>query len=148
MIEDLYHDQIIEWSKRTGHVRRLDHVHCKSTAANQLCGDRISVELELDGEIIKNIACNVRGCVLCKASSSVLAEKAAGLKLNQLTEIGVKLEQALKSSSEDLVCFPKEYTMFFPVRSHKSRHSCVTLPFEAVTKAIEEYRASSSPKEP
>jgi len=141
MSENLYQAQIIEWSKKTDHAKGLENVHCRATSSNPLCGDRITVELELDGEVVKSIACQVRGCLLCKASSSILAELAGGLTFDQLISMKLDLDLALKSSTDDPEAFPQEYRMFYPVRYHKSRHSCVILPFEAVIKAISEYRA-------
>jgi len=145
MGDELYQDQIIEWSKKTDHAMRLGKFHCGCTVNNPLCGDRITVELQLAGEEIKLMAYQVRGCLLCKASCSILAETAKGLTFDQLERLGSDLRQALKSSSDDPEGFPEGYRLFFPVRSHKSRHSCVLLPFEAVVKAISEYRASSIP---
>jgi nitrogen fixation protein NifU and related proteins len=142
MNEDLYQDQIIEWSKKTKHTLPMEQFHCRCTVNNPLCGDRISVELQLDGEKIKTMAYQIKGCLLSKASSAILAEFSGGLTLAQLIKLGSDLDQALKSSSDDTECFPEWYRLFYPVRSHKSRHPCVLLPFDAVIKAISEYKSS------
>lgn len=139
MNEELYQEQIIELAKKADHHVRLDKADCSCTVNNPLCGDRITVELQSDGEKIKSIACQVRGCLLCKASTSVLSEIACGMTFDQIKRIAFDLNQALKSPLDDLECFPAEYRMFYPVRSRKSRHSCVMLPFDAVVKAISEY---------
>jgi nitrogen fixation protein NifU and related proteins len=136
MKENIYHDQIIEWSKKTDHIAGLKKAHCKATASNPLCGDRISVELELAGEVIKSMAYQVRGCLLCKASSSILAERASGLGFDELKNMSLKLDGALRALTDDPESFPEGFGLFFPVRLHKSRHSCVMLPFEAVIKAV------------
>jgi nitrogen fixation protein NifU and related proteins len=139
MNEELYQKQIIELSKKADHSVRLDNANCSCTVSNPLCGDRITVELQLDGEKIKSIACQVRGCLLCKASTSVLSEIADGMTLEQVKRVAFDLSQALKASSDNPECFPAEYRMFYPVRPRKSRHSCVMLPFDGVVKAISEY---------
>jgi nitrogen fixation protein NifU and related proteins len=139
MNEELYQEQIIELSKKADRFVCLDRADCSCTLNNPLCGDRIKVEVQLDGEKIKSIACQVRGCLLSKASTSVLYETIRGLTLEQVRKIAFELNQALKSSSDDPECFPEEYRMFYPVRTRKSRHSCVMLPVDAVVKAISEY---------
>ena len=136
MSEDIYQEQIIEWSKKTDHTAGLKNAHCSATASNPLCGDRISVELELAGDVIKSMAYQVRGCLLCKASSSILAERASGLELDELKKLRSELEGALNASNDVAESFPEGFRLFFPVRLHKSRHSCVMLPFEAVIKAV------------
>jgi nitrogen fixation protein NifU and related proteins len=146
MSEDIYQNQILEWSKRTDHTAGLENVHCRATVSNPLCGDRISVELELDGDVIKSMAFQARGCLLCKASGSILAERVSGLGIDELKGICSRLEGALKASDNDPESFPEGYNLFFPVRLHKSRHSCVLLPFQAVITAVSEYRDSSDKK--
>jgi nitrogen fixation protein NifU and related proteins len=139
MNEELYQEQIIELSKKADHSQCLDKADCSCTLSNPLCGDRIAVEMQMDGEKIKSIACQVRGCMLCKASTSVLLETVRGMTLAQIKRIAFELTQALRSSSDEPECFPVEYRMFYPVRTRKSRHSCVMLPIDAVVKAISEY---------
>lgn len=143
---NIYHDQIIEWSKRADHIATLENVHCRATASNPLCGDKISVELELDGDIIKSMSCQVKGCLLCKASSSILAERIRNMRFDELRIMSSDLDGALKSSIDNPESFPEGYRMFFPVRLHKSRYSCVLLPLEAAIKAISEYMTSSLKK--
>jgi len=142
MNENIYQDRIIEWSKRTDHVAVLEKIHCSATASNPLCGDKISVEMELDGDLIKSIAYQVKGCVLCKASSAVFAEQARGWRFDYFNEISSILDGALRSSADAPAAFPEGFSMFSPVRLHKSRHSCVLLPFKAAEKAISQYMAS------
>jgi nitrogen fixation NifU-like protein len=101
------------------------------------------VELELNGEVIKSMAYQVRGCLLCKASSSILAERVKGMGFDELKNMSSKLDGALNALNDDPESFPEGYGLFFPVRLHKSRHSCVLLPFEAVITAFSEYRTLS-----
>jgi NifU-like protein involved in Fe-S cluster formation len=112
MKEEIYQSQIIEWSKKTDHVAGLKNANCKATASNPLCGDRISVELELAGDVIKSMACQVRGCLLCKASGSILAERVSGLGIDEVKGICSRLEGALKASDDDPESFPEGYSMF------------------------------------
>jgi nitrogen fixation NifU-like protein len=138
MNEDIYHDAIIEWSKRTSHVAHLEHVDKKGTASNPLCGDQITVELAMEDRIIKSMAVQVRGCVLCKASGCYLAKLAKGLTLDKIKMIRHDLENILKSADDFPPELPEGLRMFLPVRYHKSRHSCVLLPYDAVINAMSE----------
>jgi nitrogen fixation protein NifU and related proteins len=139
MNEELYQEQIIEWSKKADNTARLDNLNCGCTVKNPLCGDQVTVELKVSGGQIKAAAFQIRGCLLSKASTSILNESVKGKTFDQVKKAGLDLEHALKSSSGGPECFPEEYRMFYPVRSRKSRHSCVLLPFEAIIKAISQY---------
>src|SRR4030042_4725157 len=95
MNEDIYHDAIIEWSKKTAHIAHLEHADRKGTASNPLCGDQMTGELRMEDGVIQSMAVQVRGCVLCKASSSLLAELAEGLTLDKIKMIRHDLENLL-----------------------------------------------------
>lgn len=139
MSEELYQEQIIQWSKKANNKVRLENLNCGCTVKNPLCGDQISVELLVSRGQINASAIQVRGCLLSKASTSILNESLKGKTLDQVKKAGSDLEHALRSSSGGPECFPEEYRLFYPVRERKSRHSCVLLPFEAVIKAFSQY---------
>ncbi len=83
------------------------------------------------------MAYQVRGCLLCKASSAHLASLAQGLTLDEIRKMRQDLNRALKKPHLEHAYFPKSHIIFFPVRSHKARHSCVLLPYDAVIEALE-----------
>lgn len=146
MSNDLYHERIIEWSKKIDRYKRLENPDCSATVFNPLCGDRITVELEMENDLIKAVSCSVKGCMLCKASGSILAESAGGMKCGELKTLASDLERALKEQVDDHETFPEPYRVFFPVRRHKSRHSCVMLPLDAAIKAFSECKGCSGDK--
>ncbi|MDB9823366.1 iron-sulfur cluster assembly scaffold protein [Deltaproteobacteria bacterium] len=136
MSEDLYHKTIIEWSKRTEHTSPLEKTDCEGISNNPLCGDRVSVELNVKGEAIQSMAHHVRGCLICKAASAHLASLARGLTLDKVKEMRQDLDKALKTVNGEPADFPENHRMFYPVQSHKSRHSCILLPYDAVIDAL------------
>ncbi len=135
MSDDMYHDPIIAWSKRKEHMGTLQNADCRATENNPLCGDRISVEINLHRRRIKEIAFNVRGCILAKASAAHLAFLAAGLDLAGLGQLREIFQKALKSKDNTFL-FPESHDIFTPVRSRKSRHSCVLVPYDAALEAL------------
>jgi len=135
MSNDIYHDPIIAWSKRKEHMGTLDKVDCRATENNRLCGDRISVEIKLECNRIEEIAFHVRGCVLAKASAAHLAFLATGLDIETLGQLRQIFRKALKEKEQEFP-FPESHDFFYPVRSRKSRHSCVLLPYDTVMQAL------------
>ncbi|MBT3256176.1 MAG: iron-sulfur cluster assembly scaffold protein [Deltaproteobacteria bacterium] len=135
MSNDIYHDPIIAWSKRKEHMGTLEKADCRATENNPLCGDRISVGIKLQAYRIKEITFHVRGCILAKASAAHLAFLAAGLDLDTLGQLRETFAEALKSKDEASL-FPENHHIFNPVRSRKSRHSCVLLPYDAALQAL------------
>src|SRR5258708_17463425 len=79
MTNQLYHEALMEAARQaTGHGR-LAKADAAATVDNPLCGDRGTIELRLADGRIAEIAHEVRGCVLCKASAAALGPPAVGL---------------------------------------------------------------------
>ena len=75
----------------------------------------------------------VRGCLLCEAAVVLIAEQAPQRQIEDLLRAGAGVDAALKDGAS----FPwPALDMFAPVRSVKSRHRCVGLPFEALVAAL------------
>lgn len=119
--------------RASGHGR-LAHPHGSATVDNPLCGDRVTIDVELGPR--RKVACVghvVRGCVLCEAAAVLIAEQAPERGLEELLRAGAGVNAALRDGAS----FPwPELDMFAPVRGVRSRHRCVGLPFEALAAAL------------
>ena len=92
----------------------------------------LDVELASPVRIVR-IGHVARGCLLCEAAVVLIAEHAPQRRIDDLLHAGAGVDAALK----DGVSFPwPELEIFAPVRSVKSRHRCVGLPFEALAAAL------------
>ena len=134
MKKDLYGDQILEWAERSEHMGAVENPDYEATATNPLCGDRVTVQVRMDGNLIKDLCCRVRGCLLCKASCALLAHMAGDLDRADLKDLRDRFEQFLRADDDTMVLPTHE--MFSPVRSHKSRYRCVLLPYDTALKAL------------
>ena len=136
MKKDLYGDLILEWADRSEHLSAIEDPDHEATATNPLCGDKVTIQVLMDGDRIRQLCCKVRGCLLCKASCAHLAHIAGGLDRTGLKDLRDRFEQFLKAD-DDTMDLPT-HEMFSPVRSHKSRYRCVLLPYNAALKALPE----------
>ena len=135
MSDDLYQQAILERAKSTARAGRLNAADATATVDNPLCGDRVTVDLKIaDGRIV-DVAHHVRGCALCQASASVMAEAVIGQ--------GAAAAHAGRNAAKSLLKGEAatapwtELEIFAPVRRHKSRFDCVLLPFEALAQALQ-----------
>jgi nitrogen fixation NifU-like protein len=131
----VYNDSIISLSKELKHAGQIDCPDCEATLNNPLCGDQVKIQMCIEDQHIIEIRHQVRGCMLCKASASLLASCAHGKTLNDIVELRKSLSNAIKSTSEEVV-FQTCHEIFLPVRKHRSRHSCVLLPYDAAIQAL------------
>ena len=106
------------------------------TVDNPLCGDRVTIDLDLADGKISAVAHDVKGCVLCQASVSVLGAHAVGETAQGLRAVQEAVRGMLEGSG-GLDGQWDELGSFLPVAAHKSRHNCVLLPFQAVIEAAD-----------
>ncbi len=131
--DDLYNKELLKLAGKGD--CRLDHPDYSITHDNPLCGDRITIELEMEGNVIKNIGYKARACALCKASAQLIKELAPGHDLPYLQDFHGKLKTHMKENQS--LKFSgnwKFFNVFQPVIKIKNRHTCVLLPFEALVK--------------
>lgn len=134
MTAQLYNDAILAEAKaRHGHGR-LPAPAVSVTCDNPLCGDRVTIDLNLAAEQVAAFAQTTRGCVLTQASASVLGRHLAGASTADLRQATAEIRGLL--AGETVQPAWPELAMFAPVQAVKSRHECVLLPFEAAAEAL------------
>lgn len=114
----------------TGHGRLAEPTGT-ATIANPLCGDRITIDVALENGAITALSHEARACVLCQAAASLLAENARAMSIDAMRHLVAQVGDA----SAPWPTAPAGIELFAPVRAHRSRLRCVTLPFEAALAA-------------
>ena len=51
---------------------------------NPLCGDRVRIELRIEGDIVREVAFSANACAICVASASILTELVQGAPLEDI----------------------------------------------------------------
>ena len=77
-LRDLYQEVIIDHNRKPRNYRALEHPNHTAEGFNPLCGDRITLYLEMDGEKIKDIGFQGSGCAISKASVSMMTDAVKG----------------------------------------------------------------------
>lgn len=138
-VEALYDQAIKTVARRASGAGRLDNPDVEVTVDNPLCGDRVTIGAHLSGDEVHTLGHRVRGCLLCEAAASSLGSLMPGQDRAQLVEIHAQLEALLNGADIKFEPAWEELDMFAPVRDFKSRHRCVTLPFEALLSALDHH---------
>ena len=134
MTDQLYQERILALAKTKTGAGKLVNPTKSARRDNPLCGDRVTIDVKLDGQgRIAEIAQQVRGCLLCQASASALASVAVGKDAKGIADIRHDAERAVGREAGES---RDPFAAFAPVRDHKSRQECVLLPFEALKDAL------------
>lgn len=71
-LRDLYQEVILDHSKKPRNYRELEGATHRAEGYNPLCGDRFTVFLRLDDEIIEDVSFQGKGCAISTASASMM----------------------------------------------------------------------------
>jgi nitrogen fixation NifU-like protein len=151
MSSGLYEGGIKELAVAQSCPKSLPHPDRRVSVDNPFCGDRVDLQINLEAGKVTALAQEVRGCMLCQAAANALAQSALGLSKAEIESARISLAAMLQGDdSPDWV--PEGWAalaLFEPVRRHKSRHGCVTLPFTALLEALssEDARGCDLPRE-
>lgn len=136
MPDSLYQQAILKHAKAAVGAGKLENATVEATVDNPLCGDRVTVSLAVEDGTITAIGHVVRGCVLCEASASLLAQHGVGRSPADIHATSHAFQDMIRDNGPVPENWP-DLSTFEPVRTAKSRHECVLLPFEAATKALD-----------
>jgi nitrogen fixation NifU-like protein len=73
-LDDLYRDVILDHNRRPRNFGGLEPADASVEGFNPLCGDRLTVRLNLDGDQISDIRFEGQGCAISTASASLMTE--------------------------------------------------------------------------
>src|SRR5207244_2155692 len=78
---ELYQQVILDYNRNPRNFKRLDSANRRAEGNNPLCGDRIQLYVQLDGDTIRDIGFQMpqgSGCAISKASASLMTEAVKG----------------------------------------------------------------------
>lgn len=137
MTSELYQKNLLKLASMATNAGRLPSPDATFTLDNPLCGDRVTFDLTFLETKILDIAHEVKGCVLCQASASMLASNATGESVKDIKSVREKVRKMLEDPDSVIEGW-EEIQFFKPASEHKSRHNCVLLPFDALIRAAED----------
>jgi nitrogen fixation NifU-like protein len=135
--DDIYDARIKELAAKARDLGPVEHADCRHEADNFLCGDRVTVEVERDGDRIKALGGKVRGCLLTQAAAALAAQVAPGLDVAGLMN-GIEQAETLMADGTTATGAWEGLNVFTPVHDARHRHDCVLLPFQALAACLDQ----------
>jgi nitrogen fixation NifU-like protein len=93
----LYRDVIVDHSRHPRNFRALETGR-KSEGRNPLCGDRLTVYVEIDNGVIRDVSFEGLGCAIATASASLMT---ATVKGKSVAEADALFERVMITASAD-----------------------------------------------
>ena len=96
----LYQDIILDHYRRPRNKGTLEHASVSVPMRNPLCGDEITLELEMNGDEVADVRFTGRGCSISQASTSMMTEMVKGKRASEIAQLGERFRAMVMGDTD------------------------------------------------
>ena len=138
-MEDIYNDLIMEHSMNSYNKKKLENSDYEEMGHNPNCGDEITLELKLDGNVIEDMAFTGHGCAISQASTSIMIDTLRGKTIEEAREIIKTFIAMIKreETDEEKLKILEDAIAFKNVSNMPARVKCALLAWHTIERILE-----------
>ena len=127
--------EILEIASNTDNNKILEkHTH-SSKLKNSMCGDEMSVTLNVKNLKILDLGYQCKSCVYCQASVSLLSRKIKNISIEEIKTFITHGEKLFDDVKVNIDKHWKDFKEIF-IKKNLNRKECLLLPLRTIHKAI------------
>jgi len=136
--QDLYQQVILDHNQRPRNFRALEGPARRSDGHNPLCGDRLTVYLDLREGRVQDVTFVGAGCAISKASASMMTEAVKGKTREEAEALFQVFHGLLAGDGTVGADDPRlgKLVVFAGVRDYPVRVKCATLAWHTLRAAL------------
>jgi nitrogen fixation NifU-like protein len=137
-LSDLYQEVILDHNRQPRNYHKLEGTQCKAEGYNPLCGDHITVYVQLEDGVIRHISFDGSGCAISKASASLMTTSVKGKTQADAHALFAGFHDLITGGQE--APHPVELgklAVFAGVRRFPARVKCASLAWHTMRAALE-----------
>ncbi len=100
-LDELYNDIIMEHSMNSYNKKKMSNADFSEIGHNPNCGDEITLEMKMNGDVIEDMAFSGHGCAISQASTSVMIDTLRGKNIYEAKEIIRIFIEMIKRETKD-----------------------------------------------
>lgn len=143
-LSDLYQEVILDHNRRPRNFRRIEGATHHAEGFNPLCGDRISLFVQLDGERIADLAFEGSGCAISKASASMMTDQLKGCTVAEARGLFDRFHHMVTAPPEQPADDMGKLSALAGVREFPIRIKCASLAWHTLKAALAQERRVST----
>ena len=143
-LTDLYRDVILDHNRRPRNFGALEQANALAEGFNPLCGDRLTVRLNLADDRIENIRFEGQGCAISTASASLMTEAVKGKTRGEALALFDRVHRLLTDDAADAEDLGK-LAALSGVREYPARVKCASLCWHTLASALKSPDAHAVP---
>lgn len=145
----LYQEVILDHNKKPRNFGVLENANRHAEGHNPVCGDHITLYLQVDDEHIHGVSFEGQSCAICKASASMMTGQIKGRTVAE-AETLIQEFREMATGKLDVNTQPHHLgrlTVFAGVRELPSRVKCAILPWHTLHAAFKDMDSTSTEKD-
>ncbi len=83
-----YREYILEHYRNPRNYGKLDNPDVHAEDSNPLCGDQLGMDLMVEGDLVKEVRFQGRGCAISQSAASMLSEMIEGKTVAEVRALG------------------------------------------------------------
>ena len=100
-LTEVYNELRMEHSMNSYNKKKLDNADFCEVGHNPNCGDEITLELKVNGNVIEDMAFSGHGCAISQASTSIMIDTLKGKTIEEAKEIISIFIDMIKRETKD-----------------------------------------------
>jgi nitrogen fixation NifU-like protein len=135
-LRELYQQVILDHNRKPRNFRTLEGANRRAEGVNPLCGDRITLSLNVEDGVIKEAAFQGSGCAISRAAASMLTGSVIDRPEEDADALFQRVHAMLTGEASGDVGDLGKLAVFAGVREFPSRVKCVTLAWHTLKAAL------------
>jgi nitrogen fixation NifU-like protein len=101
-LRELYQEILLEHNSKPRNFRKLPGANCTAEGYNPLCGDQITLYLNVEDDVIADVGFQGSGCAISRASASLMTQSIKGQSVAKVEKIFDAFHRMLTKPGEPL----------------------------------------------
>ena len=135
-LRELYQEVIFDHYKRPRNRGALDAPTHRAEGHNPLCGDQVTIYLDVDGGVVKDVRFEGAGCAIATASASLMTEALKGRSVDEVESLFRQFHDLVTDESAHATPDLGKLEVLAGVREFPARVKCATLAWHTLNAAL------------
>jgi nitrogen fixation NifU-like protein len=143
-LSDLYQEVILDHNRRPRNFRTIERPTHHAEGYNPLCGDRLNLFVQVEGDRITDVAFQGAGCAISKASASLLTDEVKGRSVAEAVALFERFHRMVTTPPDREVEDLGKLSVLAGVREFPVRVKCASLAWHTLKAALERTERTST----
>ena len=135
-LSDLYQEVILDHNRRPRNFHAIAGASHTAEGYNPLCGDRLTLYLQVTGDTITDMSFEGAGCAISKASASMMTDALKGRTVAEADALFARFHQMVTTPPDQPVEDMGKLSSLAGVREFPVRVKCASLAWHTLKAAM------------